>query len=243
MNLDRIIAVRTDKTVYRDGDRCMKVFVGNQRPSEILKEAYLQTAFAEAGLPVPQIFEVTKVNEKWTVVSEYIKGRTLDRLISENPEKRYEYTEILVSLQKRIHAVRSLSVRSQNAMIEGVLKSEIFDEKQKKIILKSSKSLSFDNSLCHGNLIFENIVIKPDGAAVILDCRHAFSGNADFDAALTYSGLYMQSIDAANDYLAAYCTGAEEKFSAVKGLVPSAAAVRMKHTVIGNRNILCSLIK
>lgn len=137
MNLDRIIAVRTDKTVYRDGDRCMKVFVGNQRPSEILKEAYLQMAFAEAGLPIPQIFEVTKVNEKWTVVSEYIKGRTLDRLISENPEKRYEYTEILVSLQKRIHAVRSLSVRSQNAMIEGVLKSEIFDEKQKKIILKS----------------------------------------------------------------------------------------------------------
>ena len=27
MNLDRIIAVRNHKTVYRDGDLCMKVFV------------------------------------------------------------------------------------------------------------------------------------------------------------------------------------------------------------------------
>ena len=26
MNLDRIIAVRNNKTVYRDGDRCLKVF-------------------------------------------------------------------------------------------------------------------------------------------------------------------------------------------------------------------------
>ena len=26
MNLDKIIAVRNEKTVYRDGDRCLKVF-------------------------------------------------------------------------------------------------------------------------------------------------------------------------------------------------------------------------
>ena len=26
MNLDRVIAVRNTKTVYRDGDKCVKVF-------------------------------------------------------------------------------------------------------------------------------------------------------------------------------------------------------------------------
>ena len=26
MNLDRVIAVRNNKTVYRDGDKCIKVF-------------------------------------------------------------------------------------------------------------------------------------------------------------------------------------------------------------------------
>ena len=26
MNLDRVIAVRNNKTIYRDGDRCIKVF-------------------------------------------------------------------------------------------------------------------------------------------------------------------------------------------------------------------------
>ena len=136
MNLDRIIAVRTDKTVYRDGDRCMKVFVGNQPPSEILKEAYLQTAFAEAGLPVPRIFEVTKVNERWTVVSEFIKGRTLDRLIAENPQKRYEYAEMLAGLQKNIHAVRGVYVRSQNVLAENLLKSNVFGKRQKEVISK-----------------------------------------------------------------------------------------------------------
>ena len=26
MNLDRVIAVRNNKTIYRDGDKCVKVF-------------------------------------------------------------------------------------------------------------------------------------------------------------------------------------------------------------------------
>ena len=55
MNFDRIIAVRNDKTVYRDGDRCVKVFGGGYTCAEVLNEAHNQALALEAGLRVPKV--------------------------------------------------------------------------------------------------------------------------------------------------------------------------------------------
>ena len=38
MNLDRIIAVRNAKTVYRDGDKCIKVFDETYSKADVLHE-------------------------------------------------------------------------------------------------------------------------------------------------------------------------------------------------------------
>ena len=42
MNLDRVIAVRTNKTVYRDGDKCIKVFDSDYSKADVLNEALNQ---------------------------------------------------------------------------------------------------------------------------------------------------------------------------------------------------------
>ena len=39
MKLDQIIAVRKNKTVYRDGDRCIKVFDADYSKADVLNEA------------------------------------------------------------------------------------------------------------------------------------------------------------------------------------------------------------
>lgn len=50
MKLDRIIAVRTGKTVYRDGDRVIKVFDSDYSKADILNEALNQARIEETGL-------------------------------------------------------------------------------------------------------------------------------------------------------------------------------------------------
>ena len=87
MNLDRIIAVRTDKTVYRDGDRCLKVFNEDFSKADVLNEALNQARIEETGLNIPKILEVTVIDGKWTIVSEFIKGKTLARLMEEKRKK------------------------------------------------------------------------------------------------------------------------------------------------------------
>ena len=51
MKLDRIIAVRNNKTVYRDGNLCMKVFDASYSKADILNEALNQARVEETGFP------------------------------------------------------------------------------------------------------------------------------------------------------------------------------------------------
>ena len=69
MNLNEIIAVRKNKTVYRDGDRCLKVFDSDFSKADILNEALNQARVEETGLNIPKVLEVTVIDGKWAIVS------------------------------------------------------------------------------------------------------------------------------------------------------------------------------
>ena len=105
MKLDRVIAVRTNKTIYRDGDRAIKVFNEDYSKADILNEALNQARVEETGLHIPKILEVTKADGKWAIVSEYIEGQTLDAIMKANPEKKDEYIEQMVDLQMQVGRV------------------------------------------------------------------------------------------------------------------------------------------
>ena len=90
MNLERVIAVRTGRTVYRDNDKCIKLFDSDYSKAEVLNEALCQARVEETDLLIPKILEVKKYEDKWVIVSDYIAGKTLDRLMEENPDKSDE---------------------------------------------------------------------------------------------------------------------------------------------------------
>ena len=54
MKLDIVIAKRKDKTVYRDGDKAIKVFDANYSKANILNEALNQARIEETGLNIPK---------------------------------------------------------------------------------------------------------------------------------------------------------------------------------------------
>ena len=107
MNLERVIAVRNNKTVYRDGDKAIKVFDANFSKSDILNEALNQARVEEAGIRVPKVLEVSVIDGKWAIVSEYIPGKTLAQLMEENPQEKDAYLEQFVDLQMDVHTHRA----------------------------------------------------------------------------------------------------------------------------------------
>ena len=99
MTLDRVIAVRTAKTVYRDGDLCVKVFNEDFSKADVLNEALNQARIEETGLNIPKIHEVTKIDGKWAIVSDFIEGKTLQQMMDDDPDKKDEYLDLFVDLQ------------------------------------------------------------------------------------------------------------------------------------------------
>ena len=107
MKTDKVIAVRNTKTVYRDGDKVVKVFDEHYSKADILNEALNQARVEETGLNIPKLEEVTKVNGKWAIVMDYIKGKTLAQLMDQNPDKIDEYLNLFVDLQMEIHSKKA----------------------------------------------------------------------------------------------------------------------------------------
>ena len=64
MKLDKVIAIRNDKTVYRDGDKVIKVFNEGYSKADILNEALNQARVEETGLNIPKLEAEAEAEEK-----------------------------------------------------------------------------------------------------------------------------------------------------------------------------------
>ena len=202
MKLDRVIAVRNNKTIYRDGDRAIKVFNAEYSKADVLNEALNQARIEETGLNIPKVLEVTMIDGKWAIVSEFIKGKTLAQLMEENPEKKGEYIELLVDLQMSVHAKTCpLLNKLKDKMSRKIAATEL-DATTRYDLHTRLEGMPKHNKVCHGDFNPTNIIVKEDGSYYIIDWAHVTQGNASADAARTYLLFAMQGReDLAEKYL------------------------------------------
>lgn len=225
MNLDRIIAVRNNKTVYRDGDLCMKVFGSDFSKADILNEALNQARVEETGLAIPKIKEITTVDGKWAIISDYIKGKTLAQLMQENPEKKDEYLELLVNLQLEMHAKTCPQLyKLKDKMSRKISRTDLSATVRYDLYTRL-EAMPKHNKLCHGDFNPSNIIISEDGTPYIIDWSHATQGNASADAARTYLLFWLSGdIDAAKKYLKLFCDKSDTAMQYVQKWMPIVAA-------------------
>ena len=225
MNLDRVIAVRNNKTIYRDGDRCIKVFGTEYSKADVLNEALNQARIEEIGINIPRIIEVTMVDGKWAIVSEYIKGKTLAQLIAECPEKKEEYINLLVDIQMSIHAKTAPQLNKlKDKMSKKIAQSDL-DATTRYDLHTRLEGMPKHTKVCHGDFNPTNVVIAEDGTAYVLDWAHATQGNASADVARTYLLFWLNGdISGAELYLDTFCekSGTEKKY--VQKWMPIVAA-------------------
>ena len=102
-NLSNKIAERRTKDVYEDNGKTIKLFVENYSKADILNEALNQARVEEGtDLYMPKLLEVTKIGNRWALISEHIEGTPLDVLMEQHPEKFDEYLKKFVEIQLTI---------------------------------------------------------------------------------------------------------------------------------------------
>ena len=227
MKLDRVIAVRNNKTIYRDGDRCIKVFDAKYSKADVLNEALNQARIEETGLNLPRVLEVTMIDGKWAIVSEFIRGKTLAQLMAEDTEgeKKEEYINLLVDLQMQIHAKTCSQLNKLKDKMSRKIATTEFDATTRYDLHTRLEGMPKHNKVCHGDFNPSNIIIAEDGTPYILDWSHATQGNASADVARTYLLFWLNGdISGAELYLDTFCKKSDTAKQYVQKWMPIVAA-------------------
>lgn len=225
MNLDKIISVRKNKTIYQDGERCLKVFAEGYSKADVLNEALNQARVEETGLNIPKILEVTMIDSKWTIVSEFIKGKTLDQLMQENPQKMDEYFDLFVNLELEMHEKKCPLLTKLKDKMSRKISLTDFSATVRYDLHTRLEGMPKHNKVCHGDFNPSNIIITDDGTPYIIDWSHATQGNASAEAARTYLLFCLNGdADGANKYLDLFCKKSDTAKQYVQKWMPIVAA-------------------
>ena len=227
MKFEKVLAERKDKVIYKDGDKCIKVFDESYKKSDILNEALNQARVEETGLNIPKIHEVTKIDGKWAIVTDFIEGKTLAQLMEENPDKEDEYLNQFVDIQlevlgKKAPLLTKLWDKMSRKIDETTLDATTRFELQARV-----SGMKRHHKVCHGDFNPSNIIITPDGVPYVLDWSHATQGNASADAARTYLLFALKDLKLADMYMDIFCKKSDTAKQYVQQWLPIVAASQL----------------
>lgn len=227
MKFDSVLAVRSSKTVYREGDRCVKVFDEGYSKQDVLNEALNHARVEATGLNIPELLEVTTVDGKWAIVTRFIEGKTLTQLMAENPDDKDKYIDLLVNLQIQIHErTCPLLNKLKDSMGRKLCLTELAATTRFDLYTRLD-AMPRHSKICHGDFHPSNVIIAEDGTPYIIDWSHATQGNASSDAAGTYLSFRILGDKAgAEKYLELFCEKSKTDKQYVFKWIPIVAAAK-----------------
>lgn len=243
MDLEQVVAVRKNKTIYRSENKLIKLFDETYSVASVLNEALNQARIEETDLNIPKLQEVTKIDGKWVISMDYIEGKTLEQLINENSAKTDTYLKLFVDTQLEIHSKRSTLLRKlHDKMADKIDETDLSESK--KFDLKS-RLAGFEkhNKVLHGDYQFSNVIVGKDGKVYIVDWSHATQGNASADVAMSYLLMKMDKKDElAEKYLDLFCKKTNTDKHYVQTWIPIVAAAHLNKCKPENRAMLESFV-
>ena len=228
MKLETVIATRPNKTIYRDGDKAIKVFAEGFSKADILNEALNTARIEETGLNVNKIREVAVVDGKWAISTDFIEGTTLAELMDKNPEKFDEYLERFVDIQMDIHSKKAPMLNKLTDKMQAKISKSGLDATTRYELHTRLDGMKRHTKVLHGDFNPSNVIIKADGSAYIIDWAHATQGNASADVARTYLLFRLSGKDdTAEKYLNLFCRKSDTPKQYVQQWLPIVAASQL----------------
>ena len=239
-NLSQSIAERRTKTVYRDGNKTIKLFIENYSKAAILNEALIQSRVEEnTDLRISKLIEVTKIDNRWALVTEFIEGTPLDVLMREHPEKEDEYLNLFIDIQLEIMSKKvPLLNRLKDKYRRKLAEADINDTTRYELLQRLEGTKNHDK-LCHGDFNPSNVIINENGEYSIIDWAHATQGNASADVAKTFLLFSLNGqTELAEKYLNLFTEKSGIEKRGIQRWVPIVAAVQLKKGGVENKEFL-----
>jgi len=221
-----LIVQRPNKRIYRRGADMIKLFEEVVPASSVLSEATNHARAFEAGLPVPRLHEVTKLDGKWAIIADFIEGETLLQRLEAQPDDP-RWMELFVQLQMEVHEQYIPKAQRLQDKLERKIAASGLDATARYELQTRLDAMGHHKKACHGDFIPSNIILR-EGRAFILDWNQLTQGNAAADAANTYVTMEKYGYPGlACAYLKLYCERSDTARQYVMKWVPIVAGAAL----------------
>lgn len=235
---------RKTKTIYRDNDKTIKLFVENYSKPDILNEALNQARVEETGINMPKLLEVTKMENRWALISEHIEGKSLQELMNEHPEKKDEYMNMFIDVQLNILSKTCPMLNKLKDKMKRKIEETDLSDSIKYELNARLAGMPRHNKICHGDFNPSNVIIKEDETAYVIDWAHVTQGNASADAARTYLLFNLEGKkEEAEEYLNKFSEKAGIEKQYIQKWIPIVAAAHLSKASEEERKFLMNWIE
>jgi aminoglycoside phosphotransferase (APT) family kinase protein len=236
--------------VFRSGDEAVvKLFLPGVSPELIDREIAAGKYVFDQGLPVPEILDLVRVEDRTGIVFRHVSGETLLLSMQRQPQRIFSFAQQFAELHVGIHqiaapvfAVQAEQFRSNITTAPG-LSEPIRERLHERLDDLNTAELR----LCHGDFHPDNVLMTANGP-VIIDWMAASAGDPVADVARTLlvseTGVPIQKLSLrdrllissfrrlfANAYLNRYCRITRIAKPSVKNWDPIVAAARLNEDV------------
>ena len=225
-NNDKNIQGSPSKQIYSLDDRFYKVFDEKKNVADVLNEALNLTRVEETGIRIPNFVELISIDGHWALITKNIKGKNMQQLLEEHPEKEDELLERFVDIQIDIQNKKCpLLSRHRDKMNRKISQTDL-SATLRYDLHNRIEAMPRHLDLCHGDYNPSNVVISDDdNEAYIVDWSHATQGNAEADAARTFLLFLLEDKrQRASKYLTLYCKKRGCDYKEVLSWLPILAA-------------------
>ncbi len=221
----KVIAVRPNKKIYRLGNYCVKVFNNDFSKADVLNEALNQARVEETDLDIPKIIEVTKIDGKWAIVTEFIEGPTLAELMEKEPEKEDEYMTRFINIQRRILNTKAPMLNKLVDKMQNKISATTLNATARYELHMRLSAIPRQDKICHGDFNPSNVICGTNGTDYVIDWSHVTRGAAEADVARTYLVFWLAGqLERAKKYLDMYCNMTDTAKQQVQKWLPIVAA-------------------
>ena len=241
--MSKLIDEGATAKIYRNGDIATKAY-SNATAPEVKNEINRQQFAYDAGLVVPNVYEVKRLDDgRIAFDMEYIDGTPLIHH-DMNEVEMVGAMNILVTLQCEMHQILAAELpKLSDIMIQKIRSTNLESEVKNELLTLLSQLDDKSEKLCHGD--FHPLNVLYDGKKYwIIDWVDAAAGSPLADVCRTYLLMKPQIEKLAVLYLKVLCNEKGCQINDVLKWQPVVAAARLSENIDDlSRDYLHSLVQ
>ena len=177
---------RSAEVIYWSNNRVLKLFFKDFPNNLIDYQFKVDSLIGEIFPNCPKAIEKIEEKGRIGIVYEYIEGKILSDFMGKKIKSVSKGIRMLAEIHAEMHKYEIMGINIQKDTFRlAINQTDLLDDDQKKEIIEYFEKLPDGNTICHGDLHPENVMVSKNKLYVI-DWSNAYSGNPIGDVARTF---------------------------------------------------------